>query len=162
MSIRRGSQRRLGRPSAVIAGATVTDSTVSVISRRQAANRFAGFAQFVDVVRTDDVALAPIAESGPGGVRVIEGLGEFLQGLLARGPAQQAKLAELPDRVIEIRAGALDRLVRLADLPPARGAWGASAVAEYARTASSTISSTRSALTAARRRQRFALVSPQR
>src|SRR5437868_5460536 len=26
MSIRRGSQRRLGRPSAVIAGATVTDS----------------------------------------------------------------------------------------------------------------------------------------
>jgi Recombinase zinc beta ribbon domain len=29
MSIRRGSQRRLGRPSAVIAGATVTDSTVS-------------------------------------------------------------------------------------------------------------------------------------
>jgi hypothetical protein len=34
MSIRRGSQRRLGRPSAVIAGATVTDSTVSVISRR--------------------------------------------------------------------------------------------------------------------------------
>ena len=42
MSIRRGSQRRLGRPSAVIAGATVTDSTVSVISRRQAANRFAG------------------------------------------------------------------------------------------------------------------------
>jgi hypothetical protein len=42
MSIRRGSQRRLGRPSAVIAGATVTDSTVSVISRRQAANRFEG------------------------------------------------------------------------------------------------------------------------
>ena len=42
MSIRRGSQRRLGRPSAVIAGATVTDSTVSVISRRQAANRLAG------------------------------------------------------------------------------------------------------------------------
>ena len=42
MSIRRGSQRRLGRPSAVIAGATVTDSTVSVISRRQAARRFAG------------------------------------------------------------------------------------------------------------------------
>ena len=42
ISIRRGSQRRLGRPSAVIAGATVTDSTVSVISRRQAARRFAG------------------------------------------------------------------------------------------------------------------------
>jgi hypothetical protein len=42
MSIRRGSQRRLGRPSAVIAGATVTDSTVSLISRRHAANRFAG------------------------------------------------------------------------------------------------------------------------
>ena len=42
MAIRRGSQRRLGRPSAVIAGATVTDSTVSLISRRQAANRFAG------------------------------------------------------------------------------------------------------------------------
>jgi len=42
MSIRRGSQRRLGRPSAVIAGATVTDSTVSVISRRHAARRFAG------------------------------------------------------------------------------------------------------------------------
>ncbi len=36
MLIRRGSQRGLGRPSAVIAGATVTDSTVSVISRRQA------------------------------------------------------------------------------------------------------------------------------
>jgi hypothetical protein len=31
-----------GRPSAVIAGATVTDSTVSVISRRQAAKCFAG------------------------------------------------------------------------------------------------------------------------
>jgi hypothetical protein len=42
MSIRRGSQRRLERRSAVIAGATVTDSTVSLISRRQAANRFAG------------------------------------------------------------------------------------------------------------------------
>ena len=42
MSIRRGSQRRLGRPSAVIAGATVTDSTVSVINRRHAARRFAG------------------------------------------------------------------------------------------------------------------------
>jgi hypothetical protein len=41
-SIRRGSQRRLGRPSGVIAGATVTDSTVSLVSRRQAANRFAG------------------------------------------------------------------------------------------------------------------------
>jgi hypothetical protein len=40
MSIRRGSQGRLGRPSAVSAGATVTDSTVSLISRRQAANRF--------------------------------------------------------------------------------------------------------------------------
>jgi hypothetical protein len=36
MSIRRGSQRRLGRPSAVIAGATITDSTVSMISRRHA------------------------------------------------------------------------------------------------------------------------------
>ncbi len=42
MSILQGSQRRLCRPSAVIAGATVTDSMVSVISRRQAANRFAG------------------------------------------------------------------------------------------------------------------------
>jgi hypothetical protein len=42
MSIRRGSQTRLGRPSAVIAGATVTDWTMSVISRRQAAKRFAG------------------------------------------------------------------------------------------------------------------------
>jgi hypothetical protein len=42
MSIRRGSQRRLGRPSAVIAGATVTDPMVSLISRRQAAKRFAG------------------------------------------------------------------------------------------------------------------------
>ena len=60
--------------------------------------------------------------AGPDGVRVIEGLGEFLQGLLARGPAQQAKLAELPDRVIEIRVGAFDRLVRLADLLPARRA----------------------------------------
>ena len=55
-------------------------------------------------------------------MRVIEGLGEFLQGLLARGPAQQSKLAELLDRVIEIRVGAFDRLVRLADLLPARGA----------------------------------------
>ena len=125
MSIRRGSQRRLGRPSAVIAGATVTDSTVSVISRRQAANRFAGSRQLVDVLRTDDIALAPIAESRPDGVRVIEGLGEFLQGLLARRAAQQAELAELPDRVIEIRVGAFDRLVRLADLLPARGASGA-------------------------------------
>jgi hypothetical protein len=34
------------------------------------------FAQLVDVVRTDDIALALIAESGPGGVRVIEGLGD--------------------------------------------------------------------------------------
>lgn len=42
MSIRLGSQRQLGRPSAVIAGATITDSTVSVISRRHAANRCAG------------------------------------------------------------------------------------------------------------------------
>ena len=39
MSIRRGSQRRLGRPSAVIAGATVTDSRVSAISRRQSDER---------------------------------------------------------------------------------------------------------------------------
>ena len=42
MSIRRGSQRRLGRPSAVIAGAMVTDSTLLPMSRRQAADRFAG------------------------------------------------------------------------------------------------------------------------
>ena len=42
MSIRLGSQRRLGRPSAVVGGATMTASTVSVISRRQAANRCAG------------------------------------------------------------------------------------------------------------------------
>jgi hypothetical protein len=55
---------------------------VSLISRRQAANRFAGS--------------------------------------WIRGPAQQAKLAELPDRVIEIRVGAFDRLVRRADLLPAR------------------------------------------
>ena len=72
MSIRRGSQRRLGRPSAVIAGATVTDSTVSVISRRQAARRFGGFAELVDVVWTDDIALAPIAESCLDSVRVID------------------------------------------------------------------------------------------
>ena len=55
-------------------------------------------------------------------MRVIEGLGEFLQGLLARGPAEQSKLAELPDRVIEIRVGAFDGLVRLADLLLARRA----------------------------------------
>ena len=30
-------------------------------------------------------------------MRVIERLGQLLQGLLARGPAQQSKLAELPD-----------------------------------------------------------------
>ena len=125
MSIRRGSQRRLGRPSAVIAGATVTDSTVSVISRRQAADPLRGFAQPVDVVRTDDIALAPIAESGPDGVGVIERRGQLLQGLLARGPAQQSKLAELPDRVIEIRIRAFDRLVRLADLLLARARVGA-------------------------------------
>ena len=65
-----------------------------------------------------------IAESGPGGMRVIEGLGEFPQGLLARGPAQQAKPAKLPDRVIKTRAGAFDGLVRLTDLPPARPASG--------------------------------------
>jgi hypothetical protein len=35
-------------------------------------------AQLVDVVRPDDVALSPIAELRPDGVRVIEGLGEFL------------------------------------------------------------------------------------
>ena len=64
-----------------------------------------GLGQLVDLVRTDDIALAPIAESGPGGVRVIERRGQLPQGLLARGPAQQSKLAELPDRVIEIRVG---------------------------------------------------------
>jgi hypothetical protein len=96
---------------------------VSVISRRHAVSRFAG-AQLVDLVRTDDIALASIAESRPGGVRVIERRGQLPQGLLARGPAQQAELAELPDRVIKTRAGALDRVVRLADLPPARRASG--------------------------------------
>jgi len=47
-----------------------------------------GFAQLVDVVGTDDMALARIAESGPGGVRVIEGLGQFLQGLLGSRVSQ--------------------------------------------------------------------------
>jgi hypothetical protein len=59
-------------------------------------------------------------------VRVIEGLGEFLQGLLARGPAQQAKRAELPDRVIEIRVRAFDRRVRRADLDTTAGISGPS------------------------------------
>ena len=54
MSIRRGSQRRLGRPSAVIAGATVTDSTVSLIRRRHAASRCAGSRSLL----TDDRRLA--------------------------------------------------------------------------------------------------------
>jgi hypothetical protein len=53
-------------------------------------------------------------------VGVIERRGQLLQGLLARRPAQQSKPAELPDRVIEIRVGAFDRLVRLADLLLAR------------------------------------------
>ena len=42
-----------------------------------------GFAELVDVVRTDDIALAPIAESRPDRVRVLEGLGQLPQGLLA-------------------------------------------------------------------------------
>src|SRR5436305_1038637 len=46
--------------------------------------------------------------------------GQLRQGLLARGPGQQAELAEPPDRVVEIRVGAFDGLVRLAALPPAR------------------------------------------
>jgi hypothetical protein len=95
-------------------------------------------------------------------VRVIEGRGQLLEGLLARRAAEQSKLAELPDRVIEIRVGAFDGLVRLADPLRARRRACTSAVAQYARTASSTIASTRSALTAARRRHRFELVSPQR
>ena len=40
--------------------------------------------------------LAPEPDLDPATVGVIEGLGEFLQGLLARGPAQQVKTAELP------------------------------------------------------------------
>jgi hypothetical protein len=108
------------------------------------------------------MARAVIAESWPCGVRVIEGLGQLPQDLLARGPAQQSKLAELPDRVIEFRVGVFDRLVGVADLLLARGASVASEVAEYARMASSTSCSTRSALTAARRGHGFALVSPQR
>jgi hypothetical protein len=47
-------------------------------------------------------------------VRVIEDLGQFLQGLLARGPAQQSTFA------IETLVGAFDRLVRRADLLLAR------------------------------------------
>ncbi|MGB0092038.1 MAG: hypothetical protein WBP81_05840, partial [Solirubrobacteraceae bacterium] len=53
-------------------------------------------------------------------MRGIEGLGQFLQGLLARGSAQQSELAELADRVIETLVGAFDRLVRRADLLLAR------------------------------------------
>jgi hypothetical protein len=68
-------------------------------------------------------------------VRVIERRGQLLQGLPARGPAQQAKLAELADRVIEIRAGAFDRLVRRANLPVPRDALVRVGLAEYARTA---------------------------
>jgi hypothetical protein len=96
----------------------VTDSTVSAISYRQAANRFEG-SRSLSISPGDDIALAPFAESGPDGVRVIERRGQLLQGFLARGPAQQSKVAELPDRGIEIRFGAFDGLVRLADLLPA-------------------------------------------
>ena len=117
--------RRLRRPSAVIAGATVTDSTVLFISRRHAANRLAGSRSLSMSSGPMMLLSARITKSRAGGVGVIEGLGEFLQGLLARGPAQQAELAELPDRVIEIGVGAFDRLVDLANLLPARAVLGA-------------------------------------
>ena len=53
---------------------------------------------------------------------IYERRGELLQRLLAGRPAQQRKVAALPDRVIEIRVGAFDGVVRVADLLPARSA----------------------------------------
>jgi len=125
MSIRRGSQRRLGRPSAVIAGATVTDSTVSPITSSSAVVSFS---------KVSWLAGRPNKPSSPS-CRIVSS-----RSALARSIASSAS-----------------RICYLRDAGPC-----AAAVAEYARTASSTSSSTRSALTAARRRHRSALVSPQR
>ena len=161
MSIRRGSQRRLGRPSAVIAGATVTDSTVSVISRRQAARRFAGSGS-LSMSSGPMTSLSPPSPSRARAAsrhRAPWSASPRSPGWRA-GPTSQARRA----------AGSCHRdpRWRVRSPRPPRGSAAArrasmqSAVAEYARTASSTSSSTRSALTAARRRHRFALVSPHR
>ena len=162
MSIRRGSQRRLGRPSAVIAGATVTDSTVSVISRRQAANRLAGSGS----LSMSSGPMTSLSPPSPSRARATCASSSAVVSF-----SKVSRLAGRPNtpsspscRIVSSRS-ALARSIassasRICCLREPRRR--ASAVAQYARTASSTSSSTRSALTAARRRHRFALVSPQR
>ena len=162
MSIRRGSQRRLGRPSAVIAGATVIDSTVSVISRRQAANRFAGS-------RSLSMSSGPMMLLSPGSPSRARAACASSSAVVSF--SKVSWLAGRPNkpsspscRIVSSRSAFARSIAssaaRICCRRDARGC--GSVVAEYARSASSTISSTRSALTAARRRQRFALVSPQR
>ena len=162
ISIRRGSQRRLGRPSAVIAGATVTDSTVSLISRRQAANRFAG-SRSLSMSSGPMMLLSPAspsrARTACASSRVLASFSKvsWLAGRPNKPSSPSCRIVSSRSALARSIASSASRICCLRD---ARRC--ASAVAEYARTASSTISSTRSALTAARRRHRFALVSPHR
>ena len=122
-----------------------------------------GFAQLVDLVRTDAVALARDRRVGP--ARCARHRGSWR--VSPRSPGSRAG----PTIQARRAAGSCHRdpRWRVRSPRPPRGSAAcatrvraASAVAEYARTASSTIASTRSALTAARRWQRFALVSPHR
>ena len=151
-----------GAPIDVIAGATVTDSTVSLISRRQAARRFAG-SRSLSISSGPMTSLSPPSPSRARATCASSSAVVSFSKVswLTRRPNNPSppscRIASSRTAFARSIASSASRICRLRD---ARG--GASAVAEYARTASSTISSTRSALTAARRRQRSALVSPQR
>ena len=162
MAIRRGSQRRLGRPSAVIAGATVTDSTVSVISRRHAADRLAGSGS-LSMSSGPMTSLSPRSPSRARAVcvspRALVSFSKvsWLAGRPNNPRSPSWRIASSRSALARSIASSASPICRLRDARPC-----ASVVAKNARTASSTIASTRSALTAARRWHRFALVSPQR
>ena len=112
-----------GRQSAVIAGATVTDSTVSVISRRQAARRFAG-SQSLSMSSGPIISLSP---GSPSRARAVCASSSVLASFSKvswppAGPTSQARRAAGSCHRDPRRRVRSPRPPR--GLPPARRAWG--------------------------------------
>jgi hypothetical protein len=138
MSIRRASQTRLGRPSAVIAGATVTDSMVLVISRRQAANRFAG-SRSLSISSGPMTSLSPPSPSRARAVcassRALVSFPKvsWLAGRPNNPSSPSCRIASSRSALARSIASSASRICCLRDAHRC-----APAVVEYARTASST------------------------
>jgi hypothetical protein len=135
--------------------ATVTESTLSVISRHQAASRFAG-SRSLSISSGPMTSLSPASPSRPPALCASSSAVVMSPGSAGSRPgltiqARRAGASGYRDPCWRVRiASSAARICCLLDARPR-----ASAIAQYARTASSMISSTRSALTAARRRHGF-------